>query len=163
MISSKLNYSSVQTSCHNCQPKAKTYLLTYLLLCTSVFSSFSQVKLCSFISRCTVLLQFSFGLHPTRFPSGFHLRAVRTIAVCGILKMWPINCHLRRFISVYGIRPEYIEYITKTSVLKDFKSLVDSLCHFPGFSSIKEDTKNIALEKTYFRFLTIFFQISRCF
>ena len=68
-------------------------------LSLDVFSSFPQIRLCSFISRSTVLLQVSFCLPLTRFPSGVHLRAVWTIAVCGILKTWPIHCHLHRFIS----------------------------------------------------------------
>ena len=38
----------------------------------------------SFFSHYTVFFQVSFGLPLTRFPYGFHLRAVRTIAVCGI-------------------------------------------------------------------------------
>ena len=57
-----------------------------------------------------------------------------------------------------GVRPEYLEYFAEASVLKDTNPVVDRLFvqDFPAFSSTKEDTKNIALEKAYFRFLTNF-------
>ena len=79
---------------HKAETRARHCSLSF-----DVFSSFPQVRLCSIISRSTRLLHVSFGFPLTHFPSGVHLRAIRTNAVSGVLKAWPIHCHLRRFIS----------------------------------------------------------------
>ena len=92
-----------------------TYLLTQSSSCGSVHKADTRARHCSlsldvFSSFPTSGYVLSF-LTPSFFSKFlsvflspvfhllFHLRAVRTIAVSGILKTWPIHCHLCRFIS----------------------------------------------------------------